>query len=366
MENLPNREHFKDPLKWLLALGSETVARPVLQLVRAYYAKAPPTNPTSWKKGLLIGADHIGDILYRTSSLGKLREAFPQCQWDWLVRRPADQILVDNPFIRKTLVPSSQCSRADLVRQVKDEGYDVALCYDVGAYINPLRLALEAGIPNRIGYTHKGFSAWVTHSVTFRPRQPFPGYFRDLVADLAHQLPDWPLRPQVYPSDEDENAALAFLEQNGLTDHPALVACFVTSRQPPLGVWPIESFIEVMENLSAYSGVQLVLCGAPGDHAVLEACQRRLPASTVINAGHLSLLALTSFLRRCRAVLSADSGPRHLANAVNTPVVFVRNPLSNPIETGVYCLTEHDCADIASEDRVLFVTDSLLKLIGNR
>jgi len=38
-----------------------------------------------------------------------------------------------------------------------------------------------------------------------------------------------------------------------------------------------------------------------------------------------------------------DSGPRHIANAVSTPVVFGRNLIFSRVEAGRYCENEIDC-----------------------
>ena len=49
-------------------------------------------------------------------------------------------------------------------------------------------------------------------------------------------------------------------------------------------------------------------------------------------------------MKRCSLVFCPDSGPRHIANAVGTPVVFVRNLFSDRVETGSYCSNEWDLA----------------------
>lgn len=361
--NIPKLDDFNDARKWLLAIGSETVARPVLAWLAKRHAPTATTPTSSWRKGLLLGADHIGDVLYRTASLGKLQEILPACEWHWLVHPPAHQVLEGNPFVKKTLVPPPGLARRDLVETIRNENYDVGICYDVGAHIGMLRLLVEAGIPNRVAYTHKGFSAWVTRPVTFRPRQPYPGYFRDLVAELGQLNPCWALRPRVYPSVEDESAAKEFAERHNLAEHPRILACFVTSRQPKGGVWPLDNFVHVMKNLTAEKGIALVLCGTSGDRSVLEYCSQQLSKPPVICAGDLSLRALTCFLGQCRAVLSADSGPRHLANAAGTPVVFVRNPLSRPIETGEYCEGEFDFGDLPDSQQVSAVERKLHELL---
>ncbi|MEO7043436.1 MAG: hypothetical protein ABI035_14330, partial [Gemmatimonadaceae bacterium] len=60
-------------------------------------------------------------------------------------------------------------------------------------------------------------------------------------------------------------------------------------------------------------------------------------------------------LRRCSVHFCMDSGPRHLANAVGTPVVFTRNLAVRASEAGTYCPTEVDVmpnADYLSPDQV--------------
>ena len=53
---------------------------------------------------------------------------------------------------------------------------------------------------------------------------------------------------------------------------------------------------------------------------------------------------MVALLGRCSAFLGSDSGPRHLANAAQIPVFFVRNMGGSAAESGWYCETEHDVA----------------------
>ena len=329
--------------KLLAAARMTELLAPLLRWV-ARARNGPSTPPQSWRKGLLLGANHIGDILYRTSSLQQLAEGFPECRWDILAPEPAAQVLEGNPAIRhihRFDLPTSPKS-ADFAR-LQAENYDVAICYDSGSYTKPLLTALKLGIPNRVGYSHKGWSGLVTHPMTVRYPQPFPSYFRDLVSELTGQAPDWELRPKVLLTPSDEAEAEAYFQ----TIHPdssiPLVACFVTTRQPT-GVWPIEKFRETLELLHSSAPVHIILCGAPGDVAQLNDLQFSLSFPTTVNAGRLGLRSLVAFLRKCRAVLSTDSGPRHLANAAGVPVVYFRNLRSAKIETGNYLTTEYDLA----------------------
>jgi len=335
-------ECFRSPRQLICAHATEALA-PMLRMGSSWWSNSS-TSPERWRKGLLIGANHIGDILYRTSSLMQLAKGFPDCTWDILTPEPAAQILEGNPAIRKIHRMEIPYYGSEDFMTLKQEQYDVAICYDSGSYTHPLLTTTLLGIPNRVGYVHKGWSGLVTHPIGIKYPQPFPAYFRDLVAQLTRQEASWDLRPKVTLTEQDHRKAEALWSELMLADDRPVLACFVTTRQPT-GVWPLEKFRETLELLHGSSPAQIVLCGAPQDKEILKSLESSLSFQVCINAGQLGLRALIAFLAKCHVVLSTDSGPRHLANAAGVPVVFVRNPWFSRKEAGVYCPeSEYDMA----------------------
>jgi ADP-heptose:LPS heptosyltransferase len=77
---------------------------------------------------------------------------------------------------------------------------------------------------------------------------------------------------------------------------------------------------------------------------MLESLAGQAKARCDVLAGTLPLKSFAGFLSRCMVVLAQDSAPRHMANAVGTPVVFLRNLSVSRVETGAYCDTEVDAA----------------------
>lgn len=342
----PQPNLFRSRLNYAMACGTE-LAAPLLRWQASRSAPGAVTSPRNWRKTLLIGANHIGDILYRTSSLDALKRGLPECEFDLVAPAPAGEIALGNPALRKIhfFEPPTRKESAEFA-QLRAERYDSVICYDNGGYNRALKLAVDLGIPNRAGYVQKGFSGWVTHPIALRHPQPFPAYFRDLVAQLTGQEPTWSLRPQVFPSAEDEHAAAALWQEFGLSQSKPVLACFITSRQPS-GVWPEDRFMETLRQVLAEKStpVSLVLCGAPSDREKLETLRGRLGVSCPILSGQLGLRALVAFLKKCTAVLCTDSGPRHLSNAAGTPVVFVRNLFFSSVEAGLYAgSSEYDFA----------------------
>jgi heptosyltransferase I len=94
----------------------------------------------------------------------------------------------------------------------------------------------------------------------------------------------------------------------------------------------------------------VALCGGPsaferefGD-AILAACARK-PLDLI---GKDTLKQFLALCRRASLVLTPDSGPMHLANAVGTPVLGLHAP-SNPDRSGPYsdrrwCVNRYDAA----------------------
>ncbi len=325
-----NAASFRDPRNLLLARVSEFGA-PLLKCWARASTPGKSTPPSSWRRGVLFGARHIGDVLYNTASLPELASAFPACEWHYVADGPTAQVLAGNPCLASCIPSLASLGPVD-----------VAVCYNSGSYWREIIAATRRGIPNRVGYVHKGLSALVTHPIRINYPQSYPAYFRDLVGQLTNREATWSLRPKIYPSPADNSNAERVWSESGLGQKP-VVACFLTSRQAS-GVWPAGKFAEVVAHVEASGTLQKVLCGTADEADLFAKLKSDFGLKAPILAGQLRLLELGCFLRKCAVVLCPDSGPRHLANAVQTPLVFVRNFAVGKVETGAYCETEIDAA----------------------
>lgn len=337
----PSKAPFRKKANWLTALAVEASS----PLLRAYarIRTGPRSDPRRWRKALILGDHHIGDLLYRSASLQHLKAGLPECEFHYLAAPGAWHVLEGNPALTSILPWVRSDSPLDLapsrLAALKAMRFDAALSTNCIRYWPELLLAVRLGIPNRAGYVYKGFSGWVTHPIPLRFPQPYPAYFRQYVAALTGRQPDWPLRPVIRASAEDEAAAAEVWTRLGLGRHPRVLACFITTRQQT-GVWAPANFGKALRRLRDSAGI--VLCGAERDRPLLAGIDSDFDLHADIVAGDLGLRALACLLRRCDAVLTTDSGPRHIANAAGVPVFFFRNLRSDPVETGPYLETETD------------------------
>jgi ADP-heptose:LPS heptosyltransferase len=342
-----DRSQFRDSYHYALAVASE-IAAPGLRLVARAGSRSAPTPPASWRAGVIIGRDHIGDVLYRTCSLNALHSGLPECRWSYLTSASAAAVLAGNPAVADVLPWTSDgdgqhidsTRRGELAKRL----FDVALCSDNIAHHHAVMLALRLGIPNRVGFTRKGLSGLVTFGVATDGPTSHPAAFRRMVESVTG-LPDpSPLRPMIYPSESDLRAADSEWTRLGLDDSELVIASAVTTRQS-IGDFPPEFFTDVLHRVLILApNARVLLNGAANDRPVLDAIAVELGRRAVVSAGSLQLLAYGAMLTRCAVFFGADSGPRHLANAANIPVFFVRNMGATEIGSGKYCPTEVDVA----------------------
>jgi ADP-heptose:LPS heptosyltransferase len=324
------------------------MAAPALRIVARQYVRAQPAPPAEWRTLAIFGAGHIGDTLFRTPSLPVLRRALPTCRIVYVCSPATVELLASNPNVDEALPLVHEGepwrSRRSTLDALRERAIDAALCTDHIAYHADLVLALRARIPARVGFVHKGLSGLVTHPVRARYPRPFPAYTRALVAAVAGVDDDWSLQPRVYPGAADEREADAAWREMELDDGRPVVACTMTVRQRDTAIWPAERFLETLDLVARRRPMHVVLCGSAGDGPYLARAAAQAPASLScrVMAGRLGLLGLAAMLQRCDALLCPDSGPRHIANAVGTPVVFLRSLSVSQDEAGVYCDTETD------------------------
>jgi ADP-heptose:LPS heptosyltransferase len=297
----------------------------------------PPTPAAEWRRLVILGSSHIGDVLFRTASLPALREALPACHITYACEPQAAELLATNPNVDATL----RVTRADDLR-----GFDAALCTNHIAYHRDLVLATRAAIPNRVAFVHKGLSALATWAVRAQYPRAAAAYTRAMVAAVTEREPTWDLRPQLFLSDDDvRDADIGWPTLDIDTARP-LIACTLTNRQPKTRTWPVAAYLRTLEILARETGAAVVLCGSAVDAPLLHEAAAACAVPCRVLAGQLGLRAFAAFLRRCDVLLSTDSGPRHMANAVGTPVVFVRSLNVSRVEIGAYCDTEVDaCGD---------------------
>lgn len=113
---------------------------------------------------------------------------------------------------------------------------------------------------------------------------------------------------------------------------PALsIGLIPGSENEPSKRWPVEHWRQLID---ALPDARFVLFGTSGDTPVAAAIAAGLPPGRLEDlAGRTDLPAFAARLRRCRLLVTNDTGGMHLANAMGVPVIGLFGP-TNPLRTG--------------------------------
>jgi ADP-heptose:LPS heptosyltransferase len=183
-------------------------------------------------------------------------------------------------------------------------------------------LALMSRAPVRAGFAVRGWGWLYTH------RLPRAGRAVEYVARERQRLleilgvPIARARPSLSLTQEERVAGRKRLVAHGLTEEAPIVGLVLSSGEPTRE-WPPAHFAMLADAL-AIEGIQPVLFEMPGDAERVASVRRASRALTPIAAPNLRdfMAALTA----CDLLVSADTGPAHIATALHVPRVTIYGP----------------------------------------
>ncbi len=105
--------------------------------------------------------------------------------------------------------------------------------------------------------------------------------------------------------------------------------------------WPVEFFSELVRRLAvANPGFRFAVLGSEADRALGEVIAREDGRRCLDLTGRLSLQEMVEWIRLGELMVTNDTGPMHVAAALNKPVVALFGP-TEPCRTGPYRQLDH-------------------------
>jgi heptosyltransferase-2 len=313
----------------------------------------PPT--TSPGRILAVKLADLGDLLMVTPALQALRAAHPHARLDILTPPASAHLLQGAPYLdnivtfdkfafdtlRGLLDPSSVSATLRFLLSLRRARYDAlvifhhftsrwgALKFDI--------LSLASGAPMRAGLDNGRvrFLSLRVRDDGFGARHEADYWLQ--VASLLGADPDAGWRPSLPISEADRAAASRLL--GALRDRhegPVIAVHPGAGAYSPARIWPVAKFASVARDLID-DGASLVIVGGPDDRERASQLEELVGCcDRVLNlAGTTTIHETAGVLEACDLVLGNDSGPVHIAAAMQTPVVAVFGP-SNARAWGPY------------------------------
>ena len=281
---------------------------------------------------LLIRLGSMGDVIHALPAAAALRDTFPGAAIDWVIDPKWSRLLEGNPAINNVIALDRKRSGKILAAlgQMRAAKYTCAI--DFQALYKSAVIAFASGAPRRIGfqssYAREGMAA-IFYTDRLNPRGAHKvEHNHTLAASAGAQIskPRFPLAVQ--PQDEEITATE--LARNNLQEFFVL--------NPGGGwrskCWPAARYGELHRKLIERYGWRAVVSFGPGEETLAQKVISAAgdPAPVAIPLGIGPLMAL---MRRAKFVVSADTGPLHLASALGAPVIGLFGP-TDPSRNGPF------------------------------
>lgn len=292
---------------------------------------------------LVVMPSWVGDAVMATPTLRLIRRALPGVFVGGLVRPGIDQLLAGSDLLDELHIAHATgvLGPKFIAAKVRPRRYDTALLL-ANSFSSAL-IVRVAGIPRRLGYDRDARGLLLTDRLAAPKRAdgrwaivPAVDYYRTLAQELLfkprglvsttteHATASLPMELATTPA--EEFAADELFAKAGVA--PGTPCAILNPGGNNVAKrWPADRFAALADHLSSAHQLTVLINGSPGERELVAqiASMCKAPAVQLSELG-ITLGSLKAIVRRCRVMVTNDTGPRHLAAAFGVPLVSLFGP----------------------------------------
>jgi len=285
----------------------------------------------------LLRLSALGDVTHVLPVVNALRTAWPEVAITWVIGKPEHKLLEGLPNVEFIVVDKSSgwAGLGALRKRLAGRRFDALLLMQLALRANLLSSAIHADM--RIGYDRARakelHGLFVNRRIPARTNSTEPGgHVLDALASFVEPL-GLPRAAPVW-NFPISDAARAWAAEQLPGTQPTLLISPCSSHV--LRNWLPERYAAVADH-AAGRGHRVVLCGGRSalERQVADAILAAMEQPALDLTGKDTLQQLPALLERADIVLSPDSGPVHIANAVGTRVIGLY-ACTDPRRSGPY------------------------------
>jgi ADP-heptose:LPS heptosyltransferase len=253
----------------------------------------------------------LGDMVMSVGFMNQLPLFFPGSEISVIAKKGIHELLPFFPETRHRFIFSKDeykgmgglLSFGKMIR--KTDRFDLFFCLP-NSFSSAL-MGIATGAHRRIGYRHELRSVLLTHAY-------------DRPADL-HRAEEYTRLLQLFTKEEAKPVQVSLKSPGPAAGHVVVnINSEASSRR-----LTTDKAIALIDSLRAEISQPIVLVGALKEAPFVESVINGLANKEGVSsaAGKTSLTALVQLLGTAKAMLTTDSGPAHLANALGTPTVVL-------------------------------------------
>jgi heptosyltransferase II len=293
------------------------------------------------KRILVFNVNWLGDVLFSTAVLRNIRRHFPKSFIACVIPSRCYSVLKGNPHLDEIIIFDDKDRHRNLIaqlrfaRQLRSKKFDTAILLH-RSFTRALICRL-AGIPERIGYhtTKRGFL--LTKAVPTPEKDTLHriDYYLNIIEKSGYKVED--RFTEFFFSEEDVKSVEHFLGKHNFTKKDFLAVLNPGGNWMPKR-WPREYWAELAERIMARFNAKVVFTGSSHDISLVRQIKEKMKEPPIIACGALNIKQLGALCKKADLIVTADTGPLHIANAVGAKRIIALFGPTSPLITGPYPL----------------------------
>ncbi|MCM8780670.1 MAG: lipopolysaccharide heptosyltransferase II [Candidatus Omnitrophica bacterium] len=288
---------------------------------------------------LIFNVNWLGDVLFSTACIRNIRRNFPDSFIACIIPSRCYPILKNNPHLDETIIYDEKdrhkgmLEKLRFVRFLKAKRFDAVFILH-RSFTRALICRL-ADIPERIGYYTKKRGFLLTRKIIPPDRHSLHriDYYLNLIEKAGLKCEDRYL--EFFLSDEDEKSIDEFFKKYSLGKDDLLVGFNPGGNWIPKR-WPREYWARLADELIDKFKAKVIITGGLSDITLARDIQAIMRQKPINVSGMFTLKQLAALCKRLDLFITADTGPLHIANAVNTKRIVALFGPTAPSVTGPY------------------------------
>ncbi len=294
---------------------------------------------------LVVKLSAIGDVIHTLPSVACLRRRYPDAHITWIIEEAAADLIRNHPHVDRVIVSSRKRWLREIrqgnirkpfreanamLHLLQDRTYDLVIDFH-GLFKSAVFVFLSRG-RRKLGYDsmQELSGLFLNEKIPEDMNKHAVDRYLDFLRYLGVEDPT----PEflIPYADENRRKIDRLLDTNGIDRQRPLVAVSPVALWDTK-LWQEEKFAELADRIAGELNCQVVLTGQ--DRIILDRIGALAKRPPVNLGGMTTLRDLACLYQKASVLVTTDSGPMHLAAAVQTPVVALFGP-TDPGRTGPY------------------------------
>lgn len=288
------------------------------------------------RRVLIVMLSALGDAVHVLPVLNAMKRAWPETQIDWIIQPVPHKLVKDHPAVENFYIfhrrrgTQAVRSYADLKQQLRGRRWDLLINLQVYFKAGLITAMADADVKLGFDRARARDLNWLftTARIPARPAQHVQDQYFEFIEYLG--IDPRPVEWRLELSPAERAAQQAFYAGRGRT------CAVVVGTSRPEKNWLPERYARVIDTLARDYGVEPILVGGPSpvERHLADAITAASATKPQNELGD-DVRRLVWLLEGADLVISPDTGPLHIARALDRPVVGLYG-FTNPKRYGPY------------------------------